>query len=135
MKQTTEIQMLGRKLAVKYSASALKQQAQLTEAVYLEMELQFGCLVKKAMVQKKVPPDHVTPLNDRLFLSFRPMMTNVCAPSSVDIHADESIKIIDIEKPERFAPDWVFIDYKAGAWTGDFGYERQKNKYFSATLS
>ena len=126
----TSVQILGRSLKVQYSKAALKQQSQLQHAVYIEMELHFGCLVKKHVNQKaQANPNASVPLNEVMFLSFRPILTHVCAPSSVNIHEDESIKIFEVERPERFVPDWVLIDYKGGEWTGDFGYTRRNAKY------
>ena len=123
MKNLTEVELLGRSLQVEYSQSAVSQMKLLTRPVYLEMELHFSCLVKKQMVIRPTENTNGSvSLNDALQLSFRAIVPSVCAPSSVDIHQDESIKIFDVAKPERFVPEWVLIDFKDNQWTGDFGY-------------
>ena len=125
MKNETIINLLGRALKVKYSKSAVVQISNLNKEIYLEMELHFSCMVKKRVSQIENRNDaYAVKLNKYILLSFKPIMTNVCAPKDVNIHNHESIKVFNIDKPERFVPDWLYIDYKDGAWGGEFSYEK-----------
>jgi len=123
-KQTTEIQ--GRKLHVKYDKRALQQISTLKKSVYLEMELNFSCLVKKRIFETTeshtTKNSLMTQLNDTLYLSFKAITTNVCVPKNFNIYEHESVEVIEIAKPERFVPDWVTIDFQNGSWGGEFGY-------------
>ncbi|RDH84105.1 MAG: hypothetical protein DIZ80_08205 [endosymbiont of Galathealinum brachiosum] len=125
MNTQTVINLLGRELKVEYSKLASKQLSNLPEIVNLEMELQFSCMIKKRVFQSmKGLSDNAVKLNENMFLSFKPITTNVCAPKDVDIHNHESIEIFDIENPERFVPNWLLIDYQKGEWCGEFGYDK-----------
>ena len=91
------------------------------------MELHFSCLVKKRISQvNKKDSVEMVKLCKHIFLSFKPIMTNVCTPKHINIHDHESIEIFNIDKPERFVPDWLYLDYKNKAWGGEFGYEKRK---------
>ena len=127
MNNESVVDLLGRALRVKYSKKAFIQTSKLNEAIYLEMELHFGCMVKKRVSQVNIKNDMPTvKLDKNIFLSFKPIMTNVCAPKDVNIHELKAIDVHNIEKPERFVPDWLYVDYKDGAWGGEFGYENKR---------
>jgi len=124
------IAIKGKNIAINYSKSAKQQFSRLSSPVYLEMELLFSCMVTKRIVQ--VSEKHCSlqvQLNNSVFLSFRPIRTNVCAPNDVDIYEHDAVEIIDIEEPERFIPDWLYIDYSNNIWGGEFGYSRKSKKF------
>ena len=123
------IAMQGKDITIDCSKSAKQEFSRLNSPVYLQMELLFSCMVTKRVVQ--VSEKHCSlqvQLNNSVFLSFRPIRTNVCAPHGVDIHEHDEVEVIDIEDPERFIPDWLYIDYCKNVWCGEFGYSRKSKK-------
>lgn len=120
------IRLMGREIQVTFSKAAYKENLTLQENVHLIMELRYSCMIKKSVFQIKQFDDiNSVKLSPYISLTFSAITTNVCAPKNINIHGHESIEIINIEKPERFIPDWLSIDYKNSVWLGMFGYKRK----------
>jgi len=104
----------------KRALSALKQRQ---APLYIEMELYFSCLIRKALrfyEENTHPMSQAVAVTDNLFLSFRPVMTEVCkveqgkgAPALTDF---------PIAKLSPYVPKWVQVDFHNGKWCGEFGY-------------
>jgi len=111
-------------VSVEITAAAQAALKQRKLPLYLEMELYFSCLIRKALrfheenIHNALNPVAVT---DNLFLSFRPVMTEVCkvekgsgAPPVTDF---------PLAKIAPYVPKWVSLDYRGGEWSGEFGYD------------
>ena len=61
-----------------------------------------------------------TAVGDRLTVCFRPVMTRACALDAVDGHPD--LEAFPIRRPAAFVPRWLRLDWRHGAWHGEFGY-------------
>lgn len=86
----------------------------------VELELLFSCLIRKQVrFRAEAAPDAVT-LVPGLTLRFRPVMTRVCSVEQ----GGESPPLTDfpIARAQAYVPHWVRIDYRRGAWQGEFGY-------------
>ena len=61
-----------------------------------------------------------TPVDDRLAVRFRPIMTRHCtvAGSGESPPSDD----FPLANPRPYVPNWLTIDYRHGKWVGDFGY-------------
>ena len=108
---------------VEISSRALAALKQRQAPLYLEMELYFSCLIRKALRfydNNAGQLNEAVAVTDNLFLSFRPVMTEICkvepgkgAPAVTDF---------PIAKVSPYVPKWVSLDYQNGEWCGEFGY-------------
>jgi len=53
---------------------------------------------------------------------FRAVATQQCRIK--DVGDKPPVETMPIHKPERFVPDWIKIDYRAGQWVGEYGFKR-----------
>lgn len=119
MRSTVEI--LNRPVQVEWSKAAENALSALSAPLSVEMELYFSCLIrKKVRFGDKAHSREFVPVNERLGVAFRPVMTKAC---KVD-HADQEAPLSDfpIKNPAAFVPRWLKIDYRHGIWEGEFGY-------------
>jgi hypothetical protein len=84
-----------------------------------EMELLFSCLLRKR-VHFGESTEQATPVNDRLAVRFKPIMTRRC--SVAEGGASPPSEGFPLENPRPYVPNWLAIDYRRGEWVGDFGY-------------
>ena len=96
----------------------------------IEMELYFSCLIRKALRFKDVASidqaanrdnnANTVRVTDNLFLSFRPVMTEVCKVTPGV--AAPPVTDFPIAKIAPYVPKWVNVDYQQSGWSGEFGY-------------
>lgn len=114
----------NKSVAVEISARALDALKQRKIPLYLEMELYFSCLIRKAL---RFHDQHVhqaadaVAVTDNLFLSFRPVMTDVCKVEKGK--SAPPITDFPIAKMAPYVPKWVKLDFRGGEWQGEFGYD------------
>ena len=84
-----------------------------------EMELLFSCLLRKR-VHFGEASEPSTPVNERLAVRFKPIMTRRC--SVAEGGATPPSEGFPLENPRPYVPNWLTIDYRRGQWVGDFGY-------------
>ena len=116
----TDVYVMNKKVDVVLSHAAEKALAKRQSPLYAEMELYFSCLIrlKVRFYEEQVYSEHVG-VNDKLYLSFRPVMTSHC---NKDYEGDEPpLTDFPINNPSAFVPKWVEIDYRNGQWRGEFG--------------
>lgn len=106
-------------LEIRLTRAARKALALRDTPLVAEMELLFSCLLRKR-VHFGEAAERSTPVNDRLAVRFRPIMTRHCSvaeggptPPSDDF---------PIANPRPYVPNWLAIDYRRGEWVGAFGY-------------
>ncbi|MFV2055306.1 MAG: hypothetical protein ACC707_02520 [Thiohalomonadales bacterium] len=111
----------GKTIAVTITDNALKNIKKREQALVVEMELYFSCLIRKAVrfVEGK-PSAYSTEITENLILAFNPVMTEVCKvdPSG----AAPPLTAFPIKKITPYVPKWVRIDFQGGEWCGEFGY-------------
>jgi len=114
----------GRPLRVRISNRAKARLRRREAPLYLEMELYFSCLLRK-QVNVREQPDGIEPhpVNDRLQVWFRPVVTKSCAISECP-PGKPLVTDMPVVRPERYFPHWLTLDYRAGRWLADFGYAR-----------
>jgi hypothetical protein len=87
------------------------------------MELYFSCLIRKQVRFRDFvaePGSDTVPVNDRLHVRFRPVMSQGC---DVAGHLDgPPLTDFPIVAGERFTPGRLEIDYRDGEWCGQFSY-------------
>ncbi len=114
-------QLHGRPLKVTLSRAAERRLRESGAPLLVELELYFSCLIRKRVRFHPglTHPDAAT-LGDGLSIRFRPVMTRACG---LDYEGEEPpLTDFPLERPERFVPHWVTIDWHGGAWHGEFGY-------------
>ena len=122
MAATTNINMLGKTIEFSMSKSAEKNLAGMTKPLCLEMELYFSCMIRKQVnVREKIDSQYSVKVSDKLEVGFRPVMTKSCSVSSCEGDAPP-VSDFPIEKPERYIPHWLKLDFKKGKWVSEFGY-------------
>ena len=120
MKQTLE--MLGKPLELETTKAADKNLAKIDKPLCLEMELYFSCLIRKQVrVHEELTSPFLMDVSEKLKIGFRPVMTQSCSVSSCEGDAPP-LSDFPIEKPERYIPHWLKLDFKKGKWVSEFGY-------------
>lgn len=115
-----QIKIHGKPVAVSLSTAAVKALTLRENTLVAEMELYFSCLIRKQVRFKENLEGELINVTEQLAVRFRPVMTKTCG---IDYEGDEPpLADFPIKKPEAFVPHWLKIDFKKGAWVGEFGY-------------
>ena len=118
--------MNNKTINVHISKNAQKQLNDLAEPLSVELEMYFSCLIRLRVVfPEKVPSDCISlkSNNDKLKLFFHPIMTKHCNVSDIR-GRDPDTETFPIQRPEKFIPKWLKLDYKNGQWMGEYGYAK-----------
>ena len=113
----------GKPFRVSLSPSAERALRALGQPLLVEMELYFSCLIRKQLRihTDRTPARDDTPVAEKLFLRFRPVMSEACHAS---IH-DGPPPLTDFPVAnDGFSPRWLRLDYRSGEWRGEFGWGR-----------
>jgi hypothetical protein len=106
-------------LEVRLTVAAQKALALRERPLVAEMELLFSCLLRKR-VHFSDDTGQSTPVDDRLAVRFKPIMTRRC--SVAEVGATPPSEGFPLDNPRPYVPNWLAIDYRRGQWVGDFGY-------------
>ena len=90
----------------------------------VEMEVYFSCLIRLRVRFPDVLKKELIPVaadTDRVNLYFSPIMTTHCNISEIR-GRDPDTEYFPIQKPEKFTPKWLKLDFKNNQWQGEFGY-------------
>lgn len=111
----------GKNFRVTMSEAAHRALAQRTTPLVAEMEFYFSCLIRlQVRFYESDAAVSATPITPQLSVRFRPVMSRVC-----DLHAVKGrspLEDFPIVKRAPYVPHWLHLDYKKGAWVGEFGY-------------
>jgi hypothetical protein len=112
----------GKSLRVALSRAAQRALERRADALLLEMELYFSCLIRKRVyVREELEGVTSIPVSDKLHISFRPVVTQTCAMRDVP-RDNPPVRDMPIVRPERYFPHWLTLDYRRGKWLAEFGY-------------
>lgn len=114
--------LANRNIEVRLSNAASAALAVQGTLLVVEMELYFSCLIRKRVrfLSTQHPDALCATVDDRLTVCFRPVMTRSCALS--DVEGQPELETFPIQRPEAFLPKWLALDFRRGAWSGEFGY-------------
>jgi hypothetical protein len=116
------VPLWGKSLQLTLSERAQAQLDRRATPLLLEMELYFSCLVRKRVyVREHTNGEDAAALNEKLSVSFRPVVTQSCAMREVE-RDNPPVMDMPIVKPERYFPHWLTLDYRRGKWLAEFGY-------------
>lgn len=98
--------------------------ASLDSPLAVEMEVYFSCLIRLRVrfpneLKKELIP--VEADSSQVNLYFSPIMTTHCHIDEVRGREPDT-EYFPIQKPEKFTPKWLKLDYKNNQWQGEFGY-------------
>jgi len=116
----SQIEVNGRWVQLDVSSRADRELQRRTTPLRVEMELHFGCMVRKQVnFNDHATAENLQDLNGKLKIDFRPLINKVCS-------TDDTVSEIPVpmEHPEAFVPHWLTIDFYHGQWQGEFGYQR-----------
>ena len=119
-----EIHLYGKAVQCRITRAARAAAAQLTAPLVVEMELYFSCLVRKAL-RFRPPTDadaviEEARLSEHLRVRFRPVTTQHCSLPADAV--EPPLEAMPVTRPRAFVPRWLKIDFRHGAWCGEFGY-------------
>ena len=122
------VNLSGKQVLVAVSADAVTAVADSRLPVVAEFELYFSCLVRKQLRFREI--NGAQPQNDDysrvfpgLYAAFRAVTTSHC--SIAEAGDKPPVETMPVCHPERFVPDWIRIDYRAGQWLGEYGFARK----------
>jgi hypothetical protein len=116
------VRIVNRDLEVRLSTAACAALAARGAPLVVEMELYFSCLIRKRLLFLSAPhTDALCATVDRsLTVCFRPVMTRQCALR--DVEGEPPLESFPIKRPEAFLPKWLVLDFRRGAWSGEFSF-------------
>jgi hypothetical protein len=114
------ITLADKNVEIRLSAPAKRALAQRQTTLLAEMELLFSCLIRKRVRFRELDREIATQVTEQLAVSFRPVMTRVCAMAEVE--GSPPVTDFPIANPRPYVPRWLTIDYRKGQWLGEFGY-------------
>jgi len=111
----------GKPFRLTLSEAAQQALAQRATPLIAEMELYFSCLIRlRVRFYEQDEAASATLITPQLLVRFRPVMSRSC-----DLHAVQGkspLEDFPIVKRAPYVPHWLHLDYKKGAWVGEFGY-------------
>lgn len=113
------VNLRGRSLDVSWTQRAEQALRDRATPLIVEMQLYFSCVIKKRVLFHDEAELNLTPVNDRLAISFRPVQAASCDP--VEFARDYPVKReFDSPAAARMHPRALHIDYKKGKFEGEF---------------
>jgi hypothetical protein len=122
MSPNHQVEFHGKTVQIQLTREAQNHLAQTEESLFVEMELYFSCLIrKKVRFNSDNAKANAVAVADGLSVSFHPVMTRTCEK---DYEGDSPpLTEFPIANAAPYVPRWLKIDYKAGEWCGEFGYD------------
>jgi hypothetical protein len=122
MQAIRSIRLVNRDLELHLSKAAHDALAALNEPLIVEMELYFSCLIRKRVrfLSGPHPGALCVSVDEHFTVCFRPVMTRKCELSEVEDQPE--LDTFPIQRPEAFVPKSLMLDFRRGAWSGEFSY-------------
>jgi hypothetical protein len=120
------IELDGKSIEISLTEQARNALSARTRPLNVEMELYFSCLIrKKVRFHDSYNHQQGVSVNDRLYIHFRPVMTQACGKDYEG--AEPPLTDFPISNQRAYIPHWLKIDFHNGQWLGEFGY-RSKHR-------
>jgi len=106
------------------SPAAQSQLQKLTTPLLVELEMYFSCMIRfQVRFPQQPQPGYISVKSEspKLDIYFHPIMTKHCNISEIRGH-DPDTETFPIQRPEKFIPKWLKLDYRQQQWQGEFGY-------------
>ena len=112
--QRKTIEISGKPLAVASTRRAWRALARRHQPLVVEMELAFACFARKTVrFHEQLPGCNLTYVTDKLAVYAHAVIPDHCETSQ----AASGSRV----EAGRFAPKRLWIDFKKGRWTGEYG--------------
>ena len=114
------VRLSGKDVRVTLSPAA-QSHLSTSEPVCAELELYFSCLIRKRVrfTSGCADPSAVA-VQPGLCVRFHPVMSQRCEVAETD--GAPPLTDFPIKRPEAYVPKWLRVDYREGAWHGEFGF-------------
>ena len=106
-------------LQVKWTQRAQRQLIKRSEPLFVEMQLYFSCVVKKRVLFHDVYEANATPVNDNMFVTFRPVESTSCDPLEFARHFPVKQEF-QSSGAIKMRPKSLLVDFKNGSWNGEY---------------
>jgi hypothetical protein len=115
------VEIHGKPVSIRFSSTAIAALAQRTSPLLIEMVLHFSCAARKEVrfLESDSGPAGVS-IMPRLDVRFSPLVNRFCSTDEKD--ATPLSEYEPVRNPAAFVPRWLNIDFCAGGWQGEFGY-------------
>ena len=121
MHPRTTVSINGKPVVVEWTPSAAQALKVRERPLVLELELYFSCLVKKAVhVRDRSAPAPLAWVNDRLAVYFRVVTSTPCSMDEAERLGRQPEAEVATPASRRLAPRALSIDFRDGAWIGDY---------------
>jgi len=122
-----EAELMGKSVRFQVTGTALQALSNSRRQILAQLELYFSCLVRKQIRFRELSGNEpkaaeLTRILPGLYASFKAVCTQHCKIADVD--GKPPLETLPVKQPGLFVPDWVKIDYKAGKWLGEYGFQR-----------
>ena len=105
-----------------WTSRAESEMRRLDHALVVELQLYFSCVVKKRVLFHRESASFDTVrANDRIEVAFRPIASAACDPNEFAENYPAGRNLL-AEQAARMVPRRVEIDFRRGAWEGQFLY-------------
>lgn len=116
--------MNSKTVSVQITPSAKAKLDALGSPLAVELEVYFSCLIRLRVNFPEIIKDEFIPIqadSEQVELYFSPIMTRYCHVEEIR-GRDPDTEYFPIQKPEKFTPKWLKLDYRHNQWQGEFGY-------------
>jgi hypothetical protein len=122
-----KVAIQGKSVNIDVTRQAVKAASEHHYPILIEVELYFSCLVRKQVrFRTLIQPEQISTdfagVLPGLFASFRAVCTRECKVA--DVAGKPPVETMPVKKPGQFVPDWIKVDFHAGQWIGEYGFER-----------
>ena len=116
----TTIQVHDRPVELRLSRAAQRALARREAPLIAEMELYFSCLIRKRVrFRERADGLATVAAAPGLLVAFRAVTTAQCRIA--DVGEEVPLTDMPVTRGEALVPRWLAIDYRRGAWQGEFG--------------
>ena len=115
------VQINRRSLEIRWTERAERELDMREQALIVELQLYFSCVVKKRVLFHQPVDFATTPVDERLEIAFHAVASAVCDPNEFALNHPAG-RDLSPGPAARMVPKVVEIDYRAGHWEGQFRY-------------
>lgn len=106
---------------VSWTARAERELQRSEQALFVELQLYFSCVVQKRVIFHRRVEFDTTAVRDRLEIAFRPIASAVCDPREFALQHPAG-EDLSSGVAARMVPRAVELDFRQNIWEGSFHY-------------
>ena len=119
----TTVEIHGKQCEIRLSKTAEKALENVNSPILVEMQITMACMFKKKLLfhENQINNTAVS-VSDRLQVY---VTSGEHSSGVLSGKAPSGCSLPPITNWGGLIPKWLYIDYRSGKWTGDFGYSNQ----------